>query len=164
MRCACTVAPRGAIRCAKIARMTRTLTTSFFIVTLAGLPCQRSAAAQSWQKTSAPEKPWLTIASSTDGRELFTAPAPGNIYSSQDSGNTWTASTAPSQYWISLVRSSDGSKVYAAVGGSDPTGRQRRQDMDANLGAGEQLVDFSLFCGRNQSRRGRLWLSHLYFR
>jgi hypothetical protein len=79
------------------------------------------ACAQSWTKTSAPTKTWVTVASSANGQYLFAAPDSGLIYSSTNSGATWAPTSAPSTTWISLACSTDGTKVVAAVGGYNQT-------------------------------------------
>jgi hypothetical protein len=62
---------------------------------------------------------------SSDGTKLaatsLSSPqAPGQIYTSTDSGQTWTAE-GPSQFWSSITSSADGMKLAAFVASLTPS-------------------------------------------
>ena len=78
-------------------------------------------------RTSAGERYWGQVSSSSDGMRLVAVgtdadyPSPGYIYTSADSGATWTARTgAGKRYWGQVASSSDGTRIVAA--GSDFNG------------------------------------------
>jgi photosystem II stability/assembly factor-like uncharacterized protein len=82
-----------------------------------------------WITNRFPVKTFQSGASSANGNKLIvvaggitnyssfpnfiSAPSPGLIYSSDDSGMTWTSNNAPSSLWGSVAMSADGSKQYA---------------------------------------------------
>jgi hypothetical protein len=74
----------------------------------------------SWMKTSAPELPWWTIASSADGIRLVASSnlGYGYLYFSADGGINWkqTASSLGPRSWDPVVISADGTKLAAAMG------------------------------------------------
>ena len=81
-----------------------------------------SALAQSWALTSAPSKPWVSLACSADGSRLIAAargpssPFAGPIYTSTNSGLTWLSNNVPLQPWLSVACSADGNTLAASSG------------------------------------------------
>jgi hypothetical protein len=70
----------------------------------------------SWTKTNAPNKIWITIASSSDGTKLAAVNGgSGSIYTSSNSGVTWTLTSAPNESWQCIASSSDGTKLAAGI-------------------------------------------------
>lgn len=68
------------------------------------------------ERTSAGQRNWKSVASSSDGMKLAAAVASGYIYTSTDGGATWTERTsAGSRAWYHIVSSSNGMKLAAAV-------------------------------------------------
>src|SRR5882762_3964943 len=76
-----------------------------------------SVIAQDWTLTSAPNKNWLSVASSADGSKLVAVVGPGRIYTSTNSGATWISNNVPNTFWRSVASSADGGKLIAAVDG-----------------------------------------------
>jgi len=69
-------------------------------------------------QTTAPDKSWQSIASSSDGTKLAAVVLGGSIWTSSNSGASWTEQTnSGTRDWISIASSSDGSKLVAAVYG-----------------------------------------------
>jgi len=76
----------------------------------------------SWAYTTAPIRPWGSVASSSDGTKLVATA--GRVYLSDDSGDTWLEATNlenqitnSSAFAISSAMSSDGSRVILAYNG-----------------------------------------------
>ena len=70
------------------------------------------------RQTSAGQRSWSGLASSSDGTKLAAAVSGGYIYTSTDSGATWTERTgAGSRTWQFLASSSDGAKLATGVYG-----------------------------------------------
>jgi len=79
-----------------------------------------------WQQTSAPNEPWVSVASSADGRKLVAVWSSydpvsytwsSGIYTSTNSGATWTAQTnAPNEVWSVVASSADGTKLLLTDG------------------------------------------------
>ena len=69
----------------------------------------------SWEQTSAPQKYWSSLASSTDGLKLAaTIDRNGYIYTSSNGGTTWIERTGSGQRnWHRIASSSDGTKLAA---------------------------------------------------
>ena len=82
----------------------------------------------SWNQTTAPQRRWSSIATSTDGVKvvavIFSQTQTGNIYYSLNSGVTWNTATAALQNWKSVASSSNGQFLVACcdVGISPPSG------------------------------------------
>src|SRR5436190_15456843 len=74
---------------------------------LAALP---AAFAQYWHPTSAPNRDWLSVASSADGNNLVAVGATPGIYTSTDSGFTWQ-SNAVTAAFSGAAASADGTKM-----------------------------------------------------
>src|SRR5690606_10556308 len=55
-------------------------------------------------------------ASSADGTKLAAAPRFGQIFVSDDAGETWTSRTDPHE-WTSIATSTDGAKMFAVARG-----------------------------------------------
>jgi photosystem II stability/assembly factor-like uncharacterized protein len=69
----------------------------------------------SWTPTSAPNREWKCIASSSDGTKLAAVDEyPGGIWTSTNAGMTWTQTIA-GETWYSIASSSDGSKLAAVA-------------------------------------------------
>ena len=76
--------------------------------------------AQNWTLTSAPNNSWTSVASSADGTKLVASAnaygmAPGEIYTSADSGATWIRADVPSNGWSSVASSADGNLLAVAA-------------------------------------------------
>jgi hypothetical protein len=71
-----------------------------------------SANAQTWTHTSAPNYPWVSIASSADGAKLVVANLQ-RIYTSTNSGATWISNSVPAFAWQCVASSVDGSHLVA---------------------------------------------------
>ena len=70
------------------------------------------------ERTSAGQKSWQSIASSSDGTKLAATISGGYIVTSTDSGVTWIDQEASGQRsWQSITSSSDGSKLAAVAYG-----------------------------------------------
>jgi photosystem II stability/assembly factor-like uncharacterized protein len=92
-------------------RLLKASAVGLMLLSLAG-----SAAAQVWMKTSAPNKSWVTVASSADGNKLAAAfQTSGGIYISTNAGATWSLTSAPAKYWQVLASSADGRVLLAAA-------------------------------------------------
>jgi photosystem II stability/assembly factor-like uncharacterized protein len=110
----------------------------------------------SWNLTSAPNNPWLAVASSGDGNTLLAVPnedsSPYPIYVSTNAGTTWTTNNSPNLIWESVACSADGGKLFAAAFGdtiSDPNSgsiyRSRSVQpplMDIAAGNGDLLLSW----------------------
>jgi photosystem II stability/assembly factor-like uncharacterized protein len=68
-----------------------------------------------WTKTTAQNKKWRSIASSSDGSKLAAVATLDGIYTSTDGGMNWAKHSEPSQKWSSIASSSDGSKLAAVA-------------------------------------------------
>jgi photosystem II stability/assembly factor-like uncharacterized protein len=78
------------------------------------------AAIQWTDHNSAGARPWVSIASSSDGSHLAAVVYGGDIWTSADGGATWTnRSSAGARPWVSIASSSDGSHLAAVVSGGD---------------------------------------------
>ena len=61
------------------------------------------------------ERPWLSIASSSDGTKLAAGSETDGIFTSSDGGSTWTQSIPfPNTEWNAITSSSDGNKLAVA--------------------------------------------------
>src|SRR2546425_869174 len=86
------------------------------VATFGGLlTCVHPAPAQNWMASSAPNEPWLGVASSADGCRLVAAANSGPIYTSTNLGDLWAASSAPESNWLSVASSADGTILVAAA-------------------------------------------------
>lgn len=69
-----------------------------------------------WTKnTSAGNRLWSSVTSSTDGNNLAAAVDGGKIYQSSDSGITWTATGSISAAWNAMASNGDGRSIAAAI-------------------------------------------------
>jgi photosystem II stability/assembly factor-like uncharacterized protein len=76
---------------------------------------------QTWYQSQASAEDWTSIASSSDGSKLVattSAVSSGNVWVSDNSGQTWTGTTASgdASIWQAAASSADGTKLYAAAG------------------------------------------------
>jgi len=87
------------------------------IVALPIGPASVANAAGSWvERANSGSRNWLSIASSSDGKNLAAVVGyGGGIFTSTNSGATWTETNAGNQYWSSIASSSDGTTLVAAV-------------------------------------------------
>ena len=67
-----------------------------------------------WARTSAPIRPWASVACSTNGGQLVAATYDGAIYVSTNSAATWTLTSAPSNLWWAVAMSADGGRIAVA--------------------------------------------------
>jgi hypothetical protein len=68
------------------------------------------------QRTNAGARNWISIASSSDGKNLVAVVNGGYVYTSTDSGNTWTENTnMGSLNWYMVKSSNDGKKLCGLV-------------------------------------------------
>jgi hypothetical protein len=74
-------------------------------------------AAGSWvERANSDSRNWLSIASSSDGKNLAAVVGyGGGIFTSTNSGATWTETNAGNRDWSSIASSSDGTTLVAAV-------------------------------------------------
>lgn len=76
---------------------------------LAGYPASYWSVA-----TNSPPGDWYWVASSADGTHLVAVQAPGNIWTSTNTGITWSSNNnAPSAFWNSVASSSNGTHLVA---------------------------------------------------
>jgi len=73
----------------------------------------------SWELSGAPNRSWISVASSANGERLVAATvyagtSIGEIYTSTDSGKTWVSNAAPALYWESVASSAEGRRLVAA--------------------------------------------------
>lgn len=77
----------------------------------------------SWNLTSAPNEPWLAVASSADGNTLLAVPndftSPYPIYLSTNSGTSWTTNGSSYEIWEAVASSADGGKLFAGAWGDN---------------------------------------------
>ncbi len=68
------------------------------------------------QQTSAGNRDWYSIASSSDGTKLAAVASNNYIHTSTDAGATWTQQTSAGNHvWLSIASSSDGTKLAAVA-------------------------------------------------
>jgi photosystem II stability/assembly factor-like uncharacterized protein len=77
---------------------------------------------QTWYQGAGGNEDWTSIASSADGVKMVatsSAVSAGNVWTSDNSGQTWSGTTASSfaSVWQAAASSGDGTKLYAAVTG-----------------------------------------------
>lgn len=93
-------------------RITRALEIfSFFAAFIAA----DSVLAQVWSETTAPNKSWYAVATSSDGSRLAAAFYNGGIYTSSNSGVIWNLTSAPAKSWSALASSASGNVLLAAA-------------------------------------------------
>ena len=77
-----------------------------------------------WTQTSAPNRPWTSMAVSADGSRVVAVaggsqgPYPqivGQIHTSTNSGITWDVTSAPTASWNGVASSSDGRRLAAVI-------------------------------------------------
>ncbi|HEV2320431.1 MAG TPA: hypothetical protein VGV18_11815, partial [Verrucomicrobiae bacterium] len=77
---------------------------------------------QTWYQGAGGAEAWTSIASSADGLKMVatsSAASAGNVWTSDNSGQTWSGTSANSfaSVWQAAASSADGTKLYAAVTG-----------------------------------------------
>ena len=77
---------------------------------------------QTWYQSGANAEDWTSISSSSDGTKMVAttyAVSAGNVWVSDNSGQSWTGTSASSDasVWQAATSSGDGTKLYAAASG-----------------------------------------------
>src|SRR5208283_4990065 len=91
---------------------------TFLLLTVLGGFAVPLSFAQTWTQTSAPNKGWMSVASSADGAKLVAVNNSGNgghIFTSTNGGLSWVTNAFAGRNWTSVASSADGTKLIATA-------------------------------------------------